>query len=62
MEIDQAPSPILDPSGQPARRPASQDCPRCGKGPERRVASAGFGEPYPICGACGHEFLGEPWR
>ena len=52
---------ILDPQGRPARRRSERDrqCPRCGAGVERRVASSGFGEPHPICARCGYEWLGE---
>lgn len=50
---------LLDAQGQPARRAASRMCPRCGAGPERRVKSAGFGEPHPVCGQCGFDFHGE---
>lgn len=38
--------------------PADARCPRCGAGPEARVASAGFGEPHPVCSKCGYEFVG----
>ena len=37
-------------------------CPQCGAGPERRVASAGFGLPHPVCGKCGHEWCSETWE
>jgi uncharacterized protein (DUF983 family) len=50
---------ILDGSGRPARREADAECPKCGAGAERRVPSAGFGEPHPVCGRCGFEFHGE---
>lgn len=56
---DRAPAPplILDPSGRPARAPSSRICPRCGAGPERRVASGGFGGGvHDVCGACGYAF------
>lgn len=53
---------ILGPNGQPARRTASDRCPRCGAGKEKRVASSGFGgEPHPICAACGYEWKDEVW-
>lgn len=52
---------ILDDQGQPARRPASKLCPQCGAGPDARVPSAGFGEPHPVCGRCGHEWTAERW-
>lgn len=51
-------STILAPDGTLAKK-ASKACPRCGSGPERRVPSAGFGVPHPVCTKCGHEFLGE---
>ncbi len=57
-EIETTPQ-LLDAQGQPARRPASRLCPRCGAGPDRRVKSAGFGEPHPVCGQCGYDFHGE---
>lgn len=55
---------ILDAHGRPARRPTveSKDCPRCGAGPEKRVASGGFGAAHPVCGSCGFEWLDEVWR
>ncbi len=55
---------LVDAQGRsmgPSRRDARR-CPRCGTGSERRVASAGFGLPHPVCGRCGHEFLGEAWE
>lgn len=50
---------LVGADGKPARRRESKVCPRCGAGPEKRTASAGFGEPHPVCTKCGHEFLGE---
>ena len=50
---------ILDPSGRPARHAPGHACPRCGN--KKRVASAGFGQPHPVCGRCGHEWPDEPW-
>lgn len=48
---------ILDATGQPMR--AKDDrCPRCRSGKDQRVASAGFGEPHPVCGKCGYEWIG----
>lgn len=52
---------LLDASGQPVRARPDRRCPRCAAGPERRVASAGFGVAHPVCTRCGHEFVGEPW-
>jgi len=53
---------ILGANGQPARTATTDTCPKCGKGKEHRVASGGFGSPYPVCRNCGHEFRGEVWR
>ena len=50
---------LLDSAGRPARSPRTALCPRCGAGPDQRVASAGFGDPWPVCKRCGHEWLGE---
>ncbi len=53
---------IVDASGRPARKAASDRCPRCGAGPDKRVASGGFGKlPHPIC-CCGHEWPDEVFR
>jgi uncharacterized protein (DUF983 family) len=54
---------VLNAQGRPARRDlvAAKRCPRCGAGPEKRVASAGFGTPHPVCGMCGWDFHGEVW-
>lgn len=46
---------VLGPNGLPARM-SSSACPRCGKGPEVRVVSGGFGDPHDVCGVCGFEF------
>lgn len=56
---------IVDPSGQPARAPASKACPKCGAGPDKRVKSGGFGPAHPVCnGGCNpaYEWLDEVWR
>lgn len=45
----------------PKPLPKDDTCPRCRAGKERRVASCGFGEPHPVCGQCGHEFIDERW-
>ena len=50
---------LLDPAGRPARSPRTALCPRCGAGPDQRVASSGFGDPHPVCRRCGHEWTGE---
>lgn len=55
-----APPVLVRPDGQPLKA-ASRDCPRCGAGPDRRVPSAGFGEPVPVCAKCGWAFTGERW-
>jgi len=54
---------LVDASGRAARRQAATDrCPGCGAGPEKRVASGGFGRlPHPIC-PCGHEWPDEVFR
>lgn len=58
-----APSPVLvDPSGRPLRRAATPQpvsCPQC-RG-TKRVASGGFGAPWPVCATCGFEWHGEPF-
>jgi hypothetical protein len=54
------PLPLVGPNGQPARpSTAPRPCPRCGAGPDRRVASSGFGVPHPVCARCGHEWPDE---
>lgn len=54
---------LVDPHGRPARksREDADRCPRCRAGKDKRVPSAGFGEPHPVCGTCGHDFHGERW-
>lgn len=48
---------IVDPSGKPARRRQDQHCPGCGAGPDRRVASGGYGnQVHDVCSRCGHDF------
>lgn len=49
------PPTILNPQGQPARA-ASSACPRCAAPKEKRVLSAGFGDPHDVCSVCGHDF------
>lgn len=52
---------IVDAAGKPARQ-ASDVCPRCGEGPDKRVASSGFGPPaHPVC-CCGYEWFDEVFR
>ncbi len=59
--MNERPTGLVTPQGKPAHTAMSKDCPRCGAGPERRVASGGFGAPHPVCGQCGHDFHGERW-
>jgi len=49
---------IVAPNGRPAREAESDDCPRCGSAPDKRVASSGFGSPHDVCVVCGFEFEG----
>lgn len=62
---DQQESVIVTPQGRPAREALkkSDRCPGsgCGKGPEKRVASGGFGARHPVCSNCGYEFTDEVW-
>ena len=44
---------LTDPT--PLRR-ATDQCPECRSGADRRVPSAGFGLPHDVCSRCGHEF------
>lgn len=53
---------LVTAQGAPARPAGDRRCPRCQAGPERRVASAGFGDPHPVCSKCGFEFDGERWH
>lgn len=52
---------ILGADSRPLRKKKAADdrCPDCGSGSDKRQASGGFGERYPVCSRCGHEFLGE---
>lgn len=54
-ETQDAPK-ILGPDAKPARAAINTDCPRCHAGAEKRVLSAGFGEPHDVCGVCGYDF------
>lgn len=58
---DDPASSLVDATGRSVRlaREDAKRCPRCGAGPEKRVASAGFGDPHPVCSRCGFEWLGE---
>ena len=63
MPADPPPDPadtLIRPDGR-ALRPSQGRCPRCGAPPSDRVASSGFGVPYPICSRCGYEFTGDLW-
>ena len=51
---------LIDEHGRPLHRSMGR-CPRCGAPPADRVASSGFGVPFPICRRCGYEFTGEIW-
>jgi uncharacterized protein (DUF983 family) len=60
--MSDSPPVIVDAQGKPARKAMPKDdrCPQCGKGPDKRVASGGFGKPpHPICSACGYEWHDE---
>lgn len=47
---------ILDPNGNPVQSLKYQNCPDCGRTPDKRIPSAGFGQDiYWIC-PCGREF------
>jgi hypothetical protein len=59
-ESDQRPV-LVDAQGRPAREAIDTRCPQCGKGPDVRVASAGFGTPHPVC-PCGYEWKGEVFK
>lgn len=50
---------IVDPAGKPARV-RDPRCPKCLG--DKRVASAGFGIPHPVCVKCGYEWLDEPYE
>lgn len=52
---------LVDPQGRPIKRgrQASTACPHCSAKADRRVLSAGFGDPHDVCGQCGHEWPDE---
>ena len=50
---------LLDATGRPMRQAVTKDCPVCHG--TKRVASAGFGEPHPVCATCGYDFFDEAW-
>ncbi len=59
------PQGIVDSQGKPARAASTKTCPKCGAGPEKRIASGGFGVPHPVCnGGCNpaYEWVDEVWR
>lgn len=43
-------------STEPKPLPKDDRCPRCRAGREKRVASAGFGQPHDVCNVCGYEW------
>jgi uncharacterized protein (DUF983 family) len=53
---------IVDQHGQPARPAIDTACPTCAAGPEKRVASCGFGTPRPVCSVCGWKWEDEVFR
>lgn len=53
---------ILDHTGRKARTAASDACPQCGAGEDKRRASGGFGTPWMVCGACGYEWKDRVFR
>lgn len=40
----------------PPALPKDTSCPRCQAPADRRVLSAGFGDPHDVCGRCGYDF------
>lgn len=53
---------LVRPDGTPLAQATSTRCPSCGAGPDRRVASGGFGRPHPVCSQCGYEWFDEVWH
>lgn len=49
---------VLAPDGRPARRAASDKCPRCGAGSDKRINTAGFGPAVINCSGCGYHYEG----
>ena len=51
---------LVDASGRPLPPQTStgvpKACPGCGSPPDKRMLSAGFGQPHDVCIRCGHEF------
>lgn len=46
---------IIGPDGKIVKSQRYDVCPNCGKGPEERVPSGGFGRVYLVC-KCAYEF------
>lgn len=46
---------LVGPDGKEVKSQKYAACPQCGRPPESRVRSGGFGEVYWIC-VCGYEF------
>lgn len=62
MTDETAPAIVLtDPKPLP-RDKRAQNCPQCGAGKDKRVASGGFGTPHPVCSGCGYEWHEERWN
>ena len=45
---------LVTPDGKPIALAKNAPCPKCAAGPEKRVASGGFGVVSIICGQCGY--------
>ena len=60
MDVTQTPTDpaaaLVDGQGRPARQAQDPRCPRCRANRDKRVLSAGFGEPHDVCGQCGYEW------
>ena len=54
MEIDEDAPRIAITDPKPL--PTDDRCPRCKAGTDKRVASAGFGNPHDVCSRCGFEW------
>lgn len=54
MTMQETPAIIL--TDAPRMKKPDGKCPRCRAGAEKRVLSAGFGDPHDVCSQCGHEF------
>lgn len=54
---------LLDSTGRPVSardRRAEKACPQCRA--TKRIASAGFGQPHPVCAVCGFEWHDETFQ